>query len=96
MRMKLIIHTTSDFSMFQNYKLPSDYLIIGFHVVALFNNISYDIVSSARKENWDNVSKNFQFNQVNFLSIINFLFNNSYYTYIDAVGTYNQMNSFNS
>lgn len=65
----------------QNKSIPNNYVIISLDVVSLFNNIPHQMAIQTINSKWNNISQHCKLTQRQFINIIKFLFNSSYFTY---------------
>lgn len=70
-------------SEFNNFQLPPHYVVISLDVVSLFTNIPLDMVIQIIQEKWQTIDLVCSFNQEQFIQIINFIFNNTYFSFND-------------
>lgn len=73
-----------------NFQLPKDYIIVSLDVTKLFPSITWSLVKRAIEENWDRIAQYTEINKTNFLLILKFIIDNSYFSF--NKGFYRQIN----
>lgn len=67
----------------ENCVLPENYVLISLDVVSLFTNIPLDLVIHILEINWDLIEKHTKISKQNFMTLIHFIFNNTYFAFND-------------
>ena len=69
----------------RDIRVPNNYVMVSLDVVNLFTNIPLELVRSIITEHWDLVKENCSFTLSGFLDTLNFIFDNSYFTFQDKI-----------
>ena len=73
---------TFDFAEFVNDKqLPTNHTLISLDVVSLFSNIPYYLIDKSIKQRWSNISNHTEIPQRDFLELIKFIFDTTYFQF---------------
>lgn len=68
-------------TLFNGMILPDNHVIASLDVVSLFSNVYYNAVHRALFNNWERISGVCNINQSTFFNLINFLFENTYFSF---------------
>ncbi|XP_072383799.1 uncharacterized protein [Diabrotica undecimpunctata] len=68
---------------YNGYILPSNYVLVSLDVVSLFSNVHLGICLTSIEINWDRIRGCCSMSYDRFISIVEFLFNNTYFSFND-------------
>lgn len=61
--------------------LPADHMLVSFDAQSLFTNIKKEAVKDSISKHWDDIQKHTSLPENEFLEIVNFIFDNSYFSF---------------
>lgn len=67
--------------LMNNFQLPNDYVIVSLDVVSLYSNIPLDLVIKIIETKWDTISPYTNIPKEEFVILVRFIFNSSFFTY---------------
>ena len=80
------VRDTFDFvERVKSVKIPDGYVIISLDVVSLFTNIPLDLIKSITTDKWNVIKDHCSFTRDAFLKTLDFIFENSYFTFQNQV-----------
>ena len=69
----------------RDIRIPNNYVIVSLDVINLFTNISLDLVKSITTSHWDRIRDNCGFTLDAFLSTLDFVFDNTFFTFQNKI-----------
>lgn len=67
--------------LINNFQLPENYVVVSFDVVSLYSNIPIDLVAEVLENRWDTISPHTNIPKREFVALVRFVFNSSFFTY---------------